>query len=156
MADLTGTKAVLIDGEFTITREDVTPGAPQNLTSFTTQALDHRNDSDLTGYYLDCYKDRGLCTECKVIFHFNKDTNELRILYYSETLNAGARKQELHPHEFTAIDSKLTVEKTEISPNKYKLEITAFKFTAKPYWGDETRVVSGKGHFLFSEITMPV
>ncbi|MBX9409389.1 hypothetical protein K5E40_27410 [Pseudomonas baetica] len=156
MANRTEKKAVFIDGEFTITTKDVTEGASDNLTSFTTQALDYHSDLFRPGFHLICFKDKGLSSERRVVFTFGKANGDLTISDYSETVDVGTFQQELRPHQFEIIDSKLTVEKTQISPNKHKFVVTAFKFTAKADLGDEARVVSGKGSFLVNEMTLPI
>jgi hypothetical protein len=153
MASTNTTKGVFVDGQLTVETKDVTnPTSPLPMTTFTTTAIDYSYDLFRPGFLINCYKDKGLSSERQLTIVFPTG-QEPRIAQYSEAFTT---ERVIHPYDFEIINYTANIETMEITPDKRRYNVIEFKILAKRHDQNETRELTGRGHFFITDQTMPL
>ncbi|MHC8388203.1 hypothetical protein ACYZTM_09245 [Pseudomonas sp. MDT2-39-1] len=153
MANPNATDEVLVDGQLTIETKDITNAAsPLPMTTFITTAMVYSLNRFSPGFYIDCYKDKGLSSERKLTINF--PSGEIpRISGYWETLTTKIGNS---PYDFEIINYTGTIETMKITPNKHRYNVIEFKILAISRANNEIRELTGRGHVFITDVQLAI
>lgn len=152
MAKTKATQGFLVDGQLTIETKDITnPTSPLPMTTFTMTAMEYKSDRFEPGFYITCYKDKGLSSERNLTISFQTG-HQPSIVGYSETFTSGTNNL---PYSFQTINYTGNIETMVITPEKRRYNVIDFKVLAKNIDNNETRELTGRGHISITDLTTP-
>ncbi|TPG76715.1 hypothetical protein [Pseudomonas arsenicoxydans] len=151
MANTQAIDGVLVDGQLTVETKDVTnPTSPLQMTTFTTTAMKYSDNPLRPGFFISCFKDKGLSSERTLTLAFTTDAVP-RFTGYTEAFTT---KTETEPYSFDIIDYTGKIETMEITRDKRRYNVIEFEILAKRSDNNETRKLTGKGHIFITNLSM--
>ncbi|MFJ7282815.1 hypothetical protein [Pseudomonas sp. NPDC099000] len=148
MANTNVTNGVLVDGQLTIETKDVSDATPFPMGLFTFTAFEYSLDKFRPGFFVSCYKDKGLSSERKLIINFPTGQAPV-ITQYSEAFTTETNPR---PYDFEFINCTSNIVTKEIAPHKNRYNVIEFNILAKRRDNNETRELAGSGYISITNL----